>query len=128
MAVCRDLLLLLGCWRIARRCFPNAESHWASVSLIAAFLTMPLPGIAILLADQYLHPRTLATALILAAIVAVIDRKPWIAGVLLLSLLDPRDCRLLRNLVLLVASLEPAPAGLRSSIVSFPVAAPGLVL
>jgi ABC-type Na+ efflux pump permease subunit len=75
-------LLLLGCYRISRRCFTRPEAQWASVSLIAALLSMPLPGIAILLADQYLHPRTLATALILAAIVAVIDRKPWISGIL----------------------------------------------
>ena len=77
-------LLLLGCYRIARRCFTRPEAHWASVSLIAALLSMPLPGIAILLGDQYLHPRTLATALILAAIVAVIDRMPWMSGILLL--------------------------------------------
>ena len=76
-------LLLLGCYRIARRCFTRPEAQWGSVSLIAALLSMPLPGIAILLGDQYLHPRTLATALILAAIVAVIDRKPWISGILL---------------------------------------------
>src|SRR5581483_7894965 len=29
-------LLLLGCYRIARRCFTAPEAHWASVSLIAA--------------------------------------------------------------------------------------------
>lgn len=77
-------LVLLGCYRIARRCFTRPEAQWAAVSLIGALLSMPLPGIAILLGDQYLHPRTLATALILAAIVAVIDRKPWISGILLL--------------------------------------------
>ncbi len=76
-------LLLMGSYRIARRCFTRPEAQWGSVSLIAALLSMPLPGIAILLGDQYLHPRTLATALILAAIVAVIDRKPWISGILL---------------------------------------------
>lgn len=77
-------LVLLGCYRIACRCFTCPEAQWGSVSLIAALLSMPLPGIAILLGDQYLHPRTLATALILAAIVAVIDRKPWMSGLLLL--------------------------------------------
>ena len=76
-------LILFGCWRIARRCFAPPEAHWAAVTLIAALLTLPLPGIAINLADQYLHPRTLATAAILAAIVAVIDRKFWLAALLL---------------------------------------------
>jgi len=76
-------LLLHGCWRISRRCFTQPAAQWASVTLIATLLTLPLPGIAISLADQYLHPRTLATAAILAAIVAVLDRRLWFAGVLL---------------------------------------------
>src|SRR3954470_2596485 len=75
--------VLHGCWRISRRCFSRPEAQWAATMLIAALLTMPLPGIAIIIADQYLHPRTIATALILAAIVAVIDNKPRLAGVLL---------------------------------------------
>ncbi len=76
-------LLLLGCWRISRRCFSRPDAHWAAVTTIAVLLTLPVSGIAMTLADQYLHPRTLATAAILAAIVAVIDRRLWLAGVLL---------------------------------------------
>jgi hypothetical protein len=76
-------LLLHGCWRIGRRCFTERAAQWAAVTTIAVLLTLPLPGIAVSLADQYLHPRTLATAAILAAIVAVIDRRFWIAGILL---------------------------------------------
>lgn len=75
--------MLLGCWRISRRCFARPEAHWGSVTLVALLLSMPLPGIAILLADQYLHPRNLASAAILSAIVAVIDRKSWLAGIFL---------------------------------------------
>jgi hypothetical protein len=76
-------LLLHGCWRISRRCFRQAEAQWASVTTVAVLLTLPVTGIAMTLADQYLHPRTLATAAILAAIVAVLDRRLWIAGLLL---------------------------------------------
>ncbi len=76
-------LVLHGCWRISRRCFAEPAAQWAAVTTVAVLLTLPLPGIAISLADQYLHPRTLATAAILAAIVAVIDRRFWIAGILL---------------------------------------------
>lgn len=76
-------LLLLGCYRLSRRCFIRPEACWAAVSIIGALLSMPLPGIAILLGDQYLHPRTLASAAILAAIVAVIDRKSWLSGIFL---------------------------------------------
>jgi hypothetical protein len=75
--------ILHGCMRIARRCFARPEAQWAATALVAALLTLPLPGIAINLADQYLHPRNLATAAILAAIVAVIDRRPLIAAFLL---------------------------------------------
>jgi hypothetical protein len=76
-------LILHGCLRIARRCFASPAAHWGATALVATLLTLPLPGIAINLADQYLHPRNLATAAILAAIVAVLDRRPWIAGILL---------------------------------------------
>ena len=75
--------LLHGCFGIARRCFVRPSARWSAVTIIAALLSMPLPGIAINLADQYLHPRTLATALILAAIVAVFDRRIWTAVILL---------------------------------------------
>src|ERR1700676_861019 len=76
-------VLLHGCWRISRRCFTQPAAQWAAVTTVAVLLTLPLPGIAIALADQYLHPRTLATAAILAAIVAVLDRRIGLAGILL---------------------------------------------
>jgi hypothetical protein len=76
-------LLLHGCWRISRRCFSDVAAQWAAVTTVAVLLTLPVSGIAMTLADQYLHPRTLATAAILAAIVAVLDRRLWIAGILL---------------------------------------------
>jgi len=75
--------ILHGCWRISRRIFPRPDASWAATVLIGALLTIPLPGIAITIADQYLHPRNIATAAILAAIVAVIDQKPRLAGLLL---------------------------------------------
>ncbi len=75
--------LLHGCWRIARRCFSQPQAQWAAVATVAALLTLPVSGVGITLADQYLHPRTLATAAILAAVVAVLDRRLWLAGVLL---------------------------------------------
>lgn len=74
---------LHGCWRIARRCFNAPQAYWAATALIAALLTIPVTGIGLNIADQYLHPRGLATALIVAAVVAVIDRRLWLAGFLL---------------------------------------------
>lgn len=76
-------ILLHACWRLARRCFDKPEAHWAATLLVAALLTMPIGGIAINIADQNLHPRTIATAVILEAIVEVIDARIWLAGLLL---------------------------------------------
>jgi hypothetical protein len=75
--------ILHGCQRIARRCFREPTAQWAAVAMVAVLLTLPVSGTGISLADQYLHPRNLATAAILAAIVAVLDRRPWLAAVLL---------------------------------------------
>ena len=77
-------LLLHGCWRISRRCFARPSAQWSAVTTIALLLTLPVSGTAINLADQYLHPRTLAAAAVLAAIVAVLDCRMLRAGILLL--------------------------------------------
>jgi hypothetical protein len=66
-------LILWQCWRISRRCFAEAHAQWAAVTLVAVLLTLPVSGTGLSLTDQYLHPRALATAAILAAIVAVLD-------------------------------------------------------
>jgi hypothetical protein len=76
-------LILYGCWRISRRCFADRSAQWAAVAMIAALLTLPVSGTGISLADQYLHPRNLATAAIVAAVVEILDRRLWLAGVLL---------------------------------------------
>jgi Dolichyl-phosphate-mannose-protein mannosyltransferase len=76
------VLILWGCWRISRRCFADAHAQWAAVTLVALLLTLPVSGTGLSLTDQHLHPRALATALILAAIVAVLDRR-LLAGALL---------------------------------------------
>ncbi len=77
------LLVLWGCWRISRRCFAEPYAQWASASLVAVLLTLPIAGSALYLVDQNLHPRALATAAILAAVVAVLDRKYLVGGGLL---------------------------------------------
>ena len=71
------VLILWGCWRISRRCFAEAHAQWAAVTLVAVLLTLPVSGTGLTLTDQYLHPRALATALILAAIVAVLDGRAY---------------------------------------------------
>jgi hypothetical protein len=75
--------LLWGCLAVGRKCFREACAQWAGVTLVAVLLTLPVAGTALYLVDQNLHPRAMATAAILAAVLAVLDRK-WIwAGALL---------------------------------------------
>ncbi len=78
-------LILWGCWRISRRCFAEAHAQWAAVMLVAVLLSLPVSGTGLSLTDQYLHPRALATALILAAIVAVLDGQLLLTGALLVA-------------------------------------------
>jgi hypothetical protein len=73
-------LLLWGCWQISRRCFNEPYEQWAAVGTVAVLLTMPVAGTALYLGDQYLHPRLLASAVILGAIVAILDRKYFLAA------------------------------------------------
>ncbi len=58
-------LLLLGAWRVARRCFSSGSAIWGGLSLLTALLLIPIAGTSQYIVDQYMHPRALATALIL---------------------------------------------------------------
>jgi hypothetical protein len=77
------LAILAACYQIARRCFQAVEAHWSAVATAAALLTIPVSGTGISLTDQYLHPRALATAAILAAIVSILDGRRARAAILL---------------------------------------------
>lgn len=61
-------LLLLGAWRVARRCFSRTHSVWAGLAMLAGLSLIPIAGTSQYIVDQYLHPRALATALILLPI------------------------------------------------------------
>ncbi len=76
-------MILWGCWRIGCHCFPEWPARWAAVSTVAALLTLPVAGTALYLVDQNLHPRALATAAILAAIAAAVERRFWMVAILL---------------------------------------------
>lgn len=75
--------LLWGCWTIARRCFSTPAGQWAAVALVGALFTLPVAGTALYIFDQHLHPRAIATGLILAAVVAALDRRAVLASILL---------------------------------------------
>lgn len=69
-------LVLLGCRELARHCFPNPSAQWAAVATIWAARLTPIAGAHLNLMDRYLHPRDLATGLLLLAFAAVLRRSP----------------------------------------------------
>jgi Domain of unknown function (DUF6798) len=68
-------LLLFACLQVSRRCFRDRAAQWAATVSVAVLLTLEVGATLLFLADEYLHPRTLATALLLLALAAVLDRK-----------------------------------------------------
>jgi hypothetical protein len=78
--------ILFCCRAIARHLFAEERAQWAGVAMVGAMFTLPVAGTALYLVDQHLHPRTLATALILLAVWRVLAGKTLQAvPILLLS-------------------------------------------
>ncbi|HVT97951.1 MAG TPA: hypothetical protein VHE33_10620, partial [Acidobacteriaceae bacterium] len=77
-------LILVACWLIARQLFPDEGARWGAVAMVSAMLTLPVSGTAIYIVDQHLHPRSLATALILTGVSCLLARKRWQAVPLVL--------------------------------------------
>ena len=111
-------LMILGCWSIARILFEDERAQWAGVALTAAMLTLPVAGTALYLADQHLHPRNLATSLVLLAVARILAGRHWQAiPLLLLSfVLHPIMAAFGISFCffLTMATLEPVHAWLRS--------------
>jgi hypothetical protein len=78
------LLIIAGSWSIARVLFEEERARWAGVALTAAMMTLPVAGTALYLADQHLHPRNIATALVMLAVSRILAGKRWHAVPLLL--------------------------------------------
>lgn len=76
-------LLLLACWQLISKCFPDERARWAGVALVAALLTLPVAGTALYIMDQYVNPRNLVAFAAILVIAKVIDRKYFQAAVLL---------------------------------------------
>jgi len=70
-------LVLWACRRIAALLFAQAREQWAAVAMVAAMFTLPVAGTALNIADQHLHPRNLATALILMAVWRILAGRCW---------------------------------------------------
>ena len=112
------LLMIVGCWSIARVLFKEKHAHWAGVALTAAMMTLPVAGTALNLADQHLHPRNVATAFVLLAVSRVLLGRRWQAVPLLIMafVLHPIMAALGISFCffLTVAMLEPVHVWLRS--------------
>ena len=78
---CVAMVAILAAARaILRRCFRSSRAQWAGVAMLGAMFALPVSGTALYILDQHLHPRALATALILAAVVMVMDGRRWRAA------------------------------------------------
>lgn len=68
-------LLLAACWRISHLAFgrPSAP-HYGSL-LIAAFLTVPVAGTSLMLADPYLTSRSISTPALIFAVGFLLEDK-----------------------------------------------------
>ncbi len=77
-------LVLLACRQLARRCFAAPTTQWAAVATVAAARLLPVASTQIHLTERYLHARDMATAALLFALLAVLDRQPralaWLAA------------------------------------------------
>jgi hypothetical protein len=60
-------------WQLAARCFPNERERNGSALLLAAWLSMPIAGTSLMLADPYLTARSFSTPLGLFALVRMLD-------------------------------------------------------
>lgn len=80
--------IVWACHAIAQQLFPERRAQWAGVAMVTAMFTLPVAGTALYIVDQHLHPRNIATALILFAVSRILARKAWQAiPLLVLALL-----------------------------------------
>ena len=111
------LLIVLACFSIARKLFPEARAQWAGVALVSAMFTLPVAGTALYLVDQHLHPRAVATAFILLAVSRILAGKKWqsVPLLLLAFLLHPIMTAMGISfcVFLSLTTMDPAPAWLR---------------
>jgi hypothetical protein len=76
-------LILWAVKKIANKLFTEEAARWGGVAMVAAMFTLPVTGTALYMVDQHLHPRSLATAMILLAVWRILDGKRWQAALLL---------------------------------------------
>jgi hypothetical protein len=81
-------LTLLASWKIAQFCFLTHSSGLLASSLVAATITMPAAGCALLLYDPYVTSRSISTPLILFAILRILKHRyfsAWLCWIVALA-------------------------------------------
>ena len=76
--------ILWAARRILEHCAMGRESQWAGVAMLGAMFSLPVSGTALYILDQHLHPRALATLLILVAVGLLMEARPWLAALCLM--------------------------------------------
>ncbi len=64
---------LYGAWMVARRVTGSTAAQAGAMALLACWLTLPIAGTALMLADPYLTARSLSTPLVLVAMAWALD-------------------------------------------------------
>ncbi len=77
-------LLLLAAWQLTGACFRTRPAQWGGAALMAAFLTVPIAGTALVVMDPYLTARSLSAPATLFAVASYTAGKPWRAAIWLL--------------------------------------------
>jgi hypothetical protein len=84
-------LLLLAAWRLAGACFRDEAARWGGVALLAALLSVPVAGTALVIMDPYLTARSLSTPATLFAVACCVSNrwKEALAWLLFTALMHP---------------------------------------
>ncbi len=111
-------LILWASKKILNFLFHESSARWAGIALVAAMFTLPVAGSALYLADQHLHPRNLATAMILVAVWRILAGRHLQAAPFLLAAFLFHPLMTVFGLsfcaFLTLATLEPLPIALRA--------------
>ncbi len=70
-----QFLLLWAAYELAAHCFRSERARWAGVGLLAAVLSVPVAGTALIIADSYLTSRSLSTPLVLMAVACFLGKR-----------------------------------------------------
>ena len=64
---------LFAAWLLAARCFAGREARVGAVSLLAAWMTLPIAGTSLMLMDPYVTARSISTPCVLLALVGTLE-------------------------------------------------------